>query len=148
MAVLKLNVKQEIAADLTKWWLENRPSKFCNRQSLSAQPRRHSVLMHPKRVVFAFRTALCDRSRDRPREMLYVSAGSAFPAERPQFGFAREKCYRTLRVTFDFLKNVSETVFRLGHRFSSNWCGRLWRLRLRLLKNWRNPVFMFMFMFI
>src|SRR5205814_5763240 len=29
-------------------------------------------------------------------------------------------------------------IGRLGHRFSSNWCGRGWRLRLRLLKNWRN----------
>jgi hypothetical protein len=36
-----------------------------------------------------------------------------------------------LRVTFDFLKKISEIVGRLGHRFSSNWCGRRWRLRLR-----------------
>src|SRR5437773_3226696 len=39
-----------------------------------------------------------------------------------------------LCVTFDFLKKISEMVGRLGHRFSSNWCGRRWRLRLRLFK--------------
>lgn len=49
-------------------------------------------LVHPKGIAFAFRTAGCNRSRNRPREMLNVSAGSAFRAERSQFVSAREKC--------------------------------------------------------
>ena len=48
-----------------------------------------------------------------------------------------------LRVIADFLKKVFETVCRLGHKLSSSCsCGGL-RLRLRLLKIWRNPMFMF-----
>jgi len=49
-------------------------------------------LVHTKGVACAFRAAACDRSRDRTGEMLYMSASGAFPTERSQFGFAREKC--------------------------------------------------------
>jgi hypothetical protein len=31
--------------------------------------------VRPKRIAFAFRAALCNRSRDRPRYMLHVSSG-------------------------------------------------------------------------
>ena len=65
---------------------------FSQKPSSSVLSRQRSVLLRPKGVAFAFRTGVCDRSRDRSCEMLHVSAGSTFPAERSQFGFAREKC--------------------------------------------------------
>jgi hypothetical protein len=50
------------------------------------------LLVHTKGIAFAFWTTVCNRSRDRPREMFHVSASSALPAERSQFVSAREKC--------------------------------------------------------
>ena len=52
---------------------------------------RVECLVRLKRVALAFWTAVCHYSRDRPREMLHVSTGDAFPAERSQFELAREK---------------------------------------------------------
>jgi hypothetical protein len=46
----------------------------------------------PEGIAFAFRTSVCNHSRDRKREMLHVAASTAFPAQRSQFAFARENC--------------------------------------------------------
>src|SRR5437764_14662017 len=43
-------------------------------------------------IAFALRAWRSYLARNWPGEMLYVPAGSAFPAERSKFGFAREKC--------------------------------------------------------
>ena len=53
---------------------------------------RAHALAHLKGTAFALWAGLGDFGRDWAREMLHVSAGSTFPAERSQFGFAREKC--------------------------------------------------------
>jgi hypothetical protein len=65
---------------------------FSKKPSSSVRSGQRSVLLRQKGVAFAFRTGVCNRSRDRPCEMLHVSAGSTFPAERSQFVSAREKC--------------------------------------------------------
>jgi type I restriction-modification system DNA methylase subunit len=81
----------EIASDLKRYNSEAR-KLVLQRAELPCAEWERSLLVRPKGIAFAFRTALCDRTRDRPRETLDVSACSAFPAQRSQFAFPLEKC--------------------------------------------------------
>ena len=69
-----------------------RRNLLSNKPNSSAWSGQRSVLLRPKGVAFAFRTVVCDRCRDRSREMLHVPTGNAFPAERSQLGFPGKKC--------------------------------------------------------
>jgi hypothetical protein len=63
-----------------------------------------------KRFTSALRAGLSNFARNRTGEMLHVTAGFAFPTERPMFGGIAKKFQRLLRVVADSFQNLPESV--------------------------------------
>jgi hypothetical protein len=124
----------EIASDLKRGASESKAEQGLTWSNAS---------VHLKWIAFALWARLRDVRGYWTSKMFNVTAADAFPAERSWLGSVRNQRQCTLRVIADFFKKVFETVCRLGHKLSSSCnCGGL-RLRLRLLKIWRNRMRMF-----
>ena len=63
-----------------------------------------------KRFCSALRAWPSNVDRNRAGEVFRVTAGSAFPSERPNFRGIAKKFQRLLRVVTDSLQNLPESV--------------------------------------
>jgi hypothetical protein len=62
-----------------------------------------------ERLTSALWATLSHFAWNRTGKVLYVTAGFALPAERPNFGGIAKKFQRPLRVVSDFFKNLPES---------------------------------------